>query len=240
MPMKAPLASWASLVAASAAPPMVWRLETAGALPLALRDHPWLVGGTVLVVAIALAMTALHRGSVLQRRTTVALLVSALASGALFGWLSSLPYTLPASSPGADVGGALPSITLTDESGRAVELSTLRGRPTLLVWFAGSWCPFCRHQLTRLAQIAPEYAGAVRIVAVTADPPEELRTLRQELNLPFSILSDPTRILMRRCELMHCVSVLDTTGTIRWGIVSGNWRDDLNERAFLHAAYALR
>lgn len=227
--------------AAIVMPPILWRLNAVGGLPLALRDRPWVVGGAVIGMALTAAAIALRAGGrARQRVTIVAALASALSSAACFGWLSHAHYALPASSPTVGVGSKLPGVVLTDESGTQIDLSTLRGRPTLLVWFAGSWCPFCRTQLERLAQESPEYAEAVRVLAVTYDPPAELSALRQDLKLPFSILSDPEGVLMRRCELMHCVAVLDPEGTIRWGIVSGNWRDDIPERSLLQAAYALR
>jgi peroxiredoxin len=238
--MRAPVLSWSLLVAGLGVPPLLWYLDTAATLPLALRDRPWAAGCCALAVAMMPALALLRRGTTGERRATAGLLAALVGSAVVFGWLSTARYALPQSSRGANVGALLPAITLTDESGSPVDLSTLRGQPTLLVWFAGSWCPFCREQLKKLAESAPEYAGAVRIFAVTSDPPEELRTLRQELKLPFPLLSDPTRMLMRRCELMHCVAAVDPTGTVRWGIVSGNWRNDLSERAQLQAAYALR
>jgi hypothetical protein len=71
--------------------------------------------------------------------------------------------------------------------------------------------------------VARAYGDRIRVVAVTAEAPPLLRELQRELDLPFHLLSDPMGTLLSRCELTHCVAIVDSHGVVRWGVVSGNW-----------------
>jgi peroxiredoxin len=54
-----------------------------------------------------------------------------------------------------------------------MSLAAYRGRPVLLVLFRGLYCPFCRHQIARLATTAEKLRGhgieTVGVVATAAD-----------------------------------------------------------------------
>jgi peroxiredoxin len=225
---------WARLmlVAAALPAPVYLALDAMRLIPLPLRDRPWPFG----LFALACALPALRLPA---RLRALAIGIAILSSGAT-ALAARARYRLPASSTGAGVGEALPELALSDESGHAVRL---RGddRPLLLVWFRGAWCPYCRRQLASLSAELERVGGAgVRTLAVAPDPPAPLRALKQELKLPFSLISDPERRLVNRCELAHCVAVADAHGIIRWGVVSGNWDKDLPARALIQAAYRIR
>jgi peroxiredoxin len=229
------------LAAAASLAPLVEWLDERGWLPLALRDRPW----TVLVVAlsaIALAgavawrqrylVSALWRGAL----AVVVVGAAALALGFTLRWHRR--YALPAATEWEGIGQPLRGAQLVDDSGRAFVFAALRGRPILVVWFKGAWCPYCRKQLANLQRALPEYRQDVHVVAVTSDPPELLQSMRAELGLEFAVVSDAHGQFMAQCELMHCVAVADRDGIVTWGVVSGNWRGDVPERALLQAAYA--
>jgi peroxiredoxin len=216
------------LFLATMAAPLYLGLDAARILPLPLRDRPW----PFALAAVILPLVALRRSRKLR---TMALSI-ALASAAAVGVAAHLRYRLPPSSPGAGVGTPLPDLTLSDESGHPTRLRD--DRPLLIVWFRGSWCPYCRKQLAELAAEMPHFSdGNFRLLAISADPPEPLAKLKDSLRLPFSLISDPGSALVNRCELAHCVAIADGKGVIRWGVVSGNWEKDLPARALLQAAW---
>jgi len=240
-------ATWvtaALLVAGAAVSPLVWALDRTEALPLALRDRPVPVVLAATCIALAGAWVSARPGASRPRarRPRAAALAAAavIASAAVFAWRAHAPFVLPPASPSVRVGAKLPAVTLTDEQGHPVPLADLRDKPTLVIWFMGTWCPYCRHQLQAMGAAMKRYGSSVRVVGVTSDPPDELLALRQELGLPFSLLSDPDGVMLGRCELMHCVAIADDDGVVRWGVLSGNWREDVPERALLQAAYAAR
>jgi peroxiredoxin len=205
-----------------AAAPVYLVLDAAGLLPPSLRDRPW----PFAVAAVILALLARPRAL-----AAAAAVVSIVA----LAWTAHARYRLPPSSPGAGVGAPLPDVTLPDENGRAVSLKS--DRTLLLVWFRGSWCPYCRRQLADLAAELRRHPAGFRLLAVSEDPPEPLRRLKEELQLPFPLLSDPEHKLMNRCELAHCVAISDGNNLVTWGVVSGNWEKDLPARALLQAAF---
>jgi peroxiredoxin Q/BCP len=73
----------------------------------------------------------------------------------------------------------------------------------------------------------------VRVVAVSADPPETSRDYRAELGLTFPILSDEKGEVLRRYDVLHAGGspdktdisrpaefLVDSTGTVRWANVT--------------------
>jgi peroxiredoxin len=134
---------------------------------------------------------------------------------------------------------SLAALRLPDESGATVPVVTA-GRPTVIVLFRGTWCPYCRAQLSKMAQALRDYSDFVDVVAITVDPPDLLQTMKHELKLPFRLLSDSSALLMKRCGGMHCIAVTDRDGVVRWTALSGNWRSDLPERSVLQLAYRHR
>ena len=100
------------------------------------------------------------------------------------------------------IGDAIPAFSLTAQDGSTRALP--QEKPTLLVFFRGQWCPYCRWELTGLQTInrAVNEAGG-EIVAVSPDTNEESEELRGRLSLSFSILSDPDLAVTDTYGLRH-------------------------------------
>ncbi|QZY29123.1 redoxin family protein [Nocardioides coralli] len=81
----------------------------------------------------------------------------------------------PATSSGeADAAAPLPvgtgkvadlDFSATTLSGEAFDGTALRGRPTVL-WFWAPWCPTCRAQIPGVTRLAERHAGEVAVVGV--------------------------------------------------------------------------
>jgi len=225
-----------ALLVALATAPLYWLLDEHGGLPIALRDRPW----PLAVAALGLALLVAVRSS---RTLRVLAAIVGLAAPLALGATAYVRYRLPATSTHAGLGKPLPDHTVTDDRGAAIALRALPSRPTVLVWFRGAWCPYCRKQLAELAAEATRYPpDAFSIVAVAADPPGPMAKMRADLHLAptMTLLSDPDRHLVNICELGHCVAILDAKGVVRWAALSGNWEKQLPARALLQAAYRTR
>ena len=124
-------------------------------------------------------------------------LVAGLAAGlAVVGGLAFLAlYAASGQRQGGArvaVGSPLIDFTAQDDEGRPFALSELRGRPVLLKFFRGHWCPYCVAELVRWRELAPELeAHGVAVVTVCADAPEEIRRARVKHGLQATMLSDP-------------------------------------------------
>lgn len=75
--------------------------------------------------------------------------------------------------------------------------TVLAGKPTLLVFYRGGWCPFCTLQLAELRHLAPDLEKqGVQLVAVSPDRPEALSQTLENGDIDFQLLSDSKAELM--------------------------------------------
>ncbi|QDS94966.1 Putative peroxiredoxin bcp [Roseimaritima multifibrata] len=95
------------------------------------------------------------------------------------------------------VGQPAPNFDLPNAIGESVELSALlAGGPVVLMFYRGSWCPYCNLQLramqARLADI--EKLGG-QLVAVSPEIPDESLSLTERAELKFTVLSDKDALI---------------------------------------------
>lgn len=96
-------------------------------------------------------------------------------------------------------GSPSPQVALQDHTGKAVAMSeALAGKPTLLVFYRGGWCPYCNIQLSALRKVVPDLAShGFQLVAVSPDRPEELSRTLEKNELDYTLLSDNKAELMQ-------------------------------------------
>ena len=89
-------------------------------------------------------------------------------------------------------GAAAPGFTLENADRHALSLSDLRqGKPFVLLFFRGCVCPTAQRDLLAYANVYGRLLSVgATLVAVSADTPENHRTLKSRLDLPFELLSD--------------------------------------------------
>jgi thiol-disulfide isomerase/thioredoxin len=77
--------------------------------------------------------------------------------------------------------GKIPDVTVKDIDGKGLKLREMAaGRPMLLVFYRGGWCPFCNRQLAGLQEIKDQIADkGYQLVAVSADRPEKNSTVSE-------------------------------------------------------------
>lgn len=92
-------------------------------------------------------------------------------------------------------GATAPDFSLTDQNGQTVTLSKV-GKPTVLVFYRGHWCPFCARQLAELRALLKADEN-VALFAISVDAAEKSRDLMKKIakdgkgDVKFSLLSDP-------------------------------------------------
>ena len=84
--------------------------------------------------------------------------------------------------------GKAPALSGPLLSGGQFELSSLKGKPAL-VHFWATWCPVCKMGEGDIAQLARDYE--VITVAMQSGEPGEINAYLAERNLDFPVLSDP-------------------------------------------------
>ncbi len=90
------------------------------------------------------------------------------------------------------VGAPAPAFRLRDERNTCVTLQELlQAGPLVVVFFPGSWCPFCNAELSALADAyARLVSQRARLVAISPQLAPHSRILSARLGLPFPILED--------------------------------------------------
>lgn len=91
-----------------------------------------------------------------------------------------------------EVGASIPAVTVRSVSGQEVSLqSAVAGKPTLLIFYRGGWCPYCNTQLGSLSEIESELSSlGVQILALSPDKSEKLSTSLEKNKLSYTLLSD--------------------------------------------------
>lgn len=116
-------------------------------------------------------------GSLIAAGVTVLAVIAVFIYGILRSNASSAtasaltdPNTFSPGSSGLSVGQKAPNFTLHDASGNAFSLSTQRGHPVLLEFFA-VWCPVCHGEAPIMAGLTKDYVPkGVRVWSVLSDP----------------------------------------------------------------------
>jgi peroxiredoxin len=94
------------------------------------------------------------------------------------------------------VGSAVPDVQLADSKASKVKLTSLldrvaAGKPAVMVFYRGGWCPYCNLHLKELRKIvAPMQAKGVPLIAISPDQPSELFKTIQKSELDYTLLSD--------------------------------------------------
>lgn len=90
------------------------------------------------------------------------------------------------------IGTQAPNAKVQTMDGKATTLKKVfGGKPTVLVFYRGGWCPFCSAHLFDLGQVEKEIqAKGYQIVAVTPDKPENLKETMSKDKLDYTLLSD--------------------------------------------------
>lgn len=90
------------------------------------------------------------------------------------------------------VGTKAPNAKVQTIDGTATTLKkVIMGKPTVLIFYRGGWCPFCNAHLSELAQVEKDIqAKGYQIVAVTPDTPANVKETMTKDKLDYTLLSD--------------------------------------------------
>ncbi|MBB3111854.1 peroxiredoxin [Paenibacillus phyllosphaerae] len=99
---------------------------------------------------------------------------------------SGITFGLPA-------GSVAPDFSLTNPLGKTVRLHDELARTHIaLVFYRGSWCPYCNVQLRAYEQILPDIqALGGHLMAISPQSPDNALTQKEKEQLSFEVLSDP-------------------------------------------------
>jgi len=140
------------------------------------------------------------------------------------------------------VGQAAPDFTLEKYAGDPVTLSGYRGeKNVVLVFYRGSWCPFCIEQLKELQTLLDaDLKSDTELLVVSNDGPVENRVAFTRMSSSgaapdFAFLSDPESAVIGRYGILNpsgsrrgiphpATYVIDKAGVVRWLFVETDYR----------------
>lgn len=103
------------------------------------------------------------------------------------------------------IGETLPDAKLlTIDNKEASFGSLLDGKKTILIFYRGSWCPYCNLHLAAVGQVLDDLiALGYQVVAVSPDTPEFLNKMRDKHELKYTLLSDSKDALIGNVGLAY-------------------------------------
>jgi peroxiredoxin len=106
------------------------------------------------------------------------------------GHLTAAGVPADTASPGTTISNA----ALLDAHGAPVSLHAVTaGRPAVIVFYRGAWCPYCNLALkTYHEELHPQLVErGVGLLAISPQKPDGSLTIQEKHGLPFPVLSDP-------------------------------------------------
>ncbi len=98
------------------------------------------------------------------------------------------------------VGAKVPVATLSTLKGIRTSLAdVIGGKPSVIIFYRGGWCPYCNVHLAELAKVEAEVkAKGYQLVAISPDTPEELNKTIGKGKLTYTLLSDSSADAMKK------------------------------------------
>jgi thioredoxin-dependent peroxiredoxin len=145
------------------------------------------------------------------------------------------------------IGGRAPEFTLPDQDGRSVSLSNLLRRGSLILYFyPADFTPGCTREACAIRDLHAEIEqSGLEVAGVSPQSPDSHRRFREKYRLPFTLLSDPDKFVIRMYDLRGPLGLgvrrgtylIDQARYIRSAVLA-DFRIGLHED-FLHKAIAL-
>lgn len=118
------------------------------------------------------------------------------------------------------VAQPLPELELIDIEGKKFDLNAAVSRqPTLLIFYRGSWCPYCNTHLGELKTIEPDLEKlGYQIIAVSPDLPQNLKKSVKEHNIDYTLVSDSKALAAKALGLAFKVDAETYKKYLGYGI----------------------
>ena len=106
------------------------------------------------------------------------------------------------------VNATAPSFELKDSTGKLVSSKDLLKQGNMvLVFYRGSWCPFCNTYLHKLqGRLTDITAAGGKLVAVSVENPDASMAIAKKNEVQFTVLSDPNLDTARKFGIVYQMS----------------------------------
>lgn len=146
-------------------------------------------------------------------------------------------------------GHPAPVFSLPDGPGHQVDLSTVIGRrPVVLLFFPLAFSPVCTEEMCTFRDDWSKWADlGCEVFGISVDSPFVVKKFREEMNLPFPVLSDFNKVVCKQYGALHrelfgmkgvakrAAFVIDASGTVCYRWVSQDPRNQVKFDAIRRA-----
>ena len=101
---------------------------------------------------------------------------------------------------------AIPDADLLDVNGQPVTLhGLLDGRPAVVVFYRGAWCPWCNLALRAYQQQLVPFLDehGITLIALSPQKPDGSLSMAEKNQLTFVVAADPANVLARRLGIVN-------------------------------------
>ena len=90
------------------------------------------------------------------------------------------------------IGEKIPDITLLSSAGKQETLAAITGgKPSILLFYRGGWCPFCNKHLAEIETIQDKILElGYQLIAISPDAPPKLIASGEKNKLKYGLYSD--------------------------------------------------
>jgi peroxiredoxin Q/BCP len=101
------------------------------------------------------------------------------------------------------IGARAPEFTLPDADGQATSLSNLlRDGPLILYFYPSDFTPACTREACQVRDLHAQLdAAGLTVAGVSPQSPESHRAFRDKYHLPFTLLADTDRFVIKMYEV---------------------------------------
>ena len=145
------------------------------------------------------------------------------------------------------IGARAPEFTLPDADGQPTSLSNLlRDGPLILYFYPADFTPGCTREACQMRDLHAELeAAGLRVAGVSPQNPESHRAFREKYKLPFALLADVDRFVIKMYDVRgplgfgvrRATYLIDQSRHIQDAVLA-DFRIGEHE-AFVHKAIAL-
>ncbi len=105
-------------------------------------------------------------------------------------------------SPGLKVGDRVSNFSVKTSTGKDFTLNDIDSK-TVIVFYRGSWCPYCVKQLKDLeSKLLPKLED-VKLIGVSVDRLAVAQKMKSKLKLNFTVLSDPKAATLKSFKIVN-------------------------------------
>lgn len=143
--------------------------------------------------------------SILANLTLLGILFALVLIGSVSAQDNAIVTDADAVKSALKVGDKMPDFSLKDSMGKNVSSSELlKDGNLVLVFYRGSWCPFCNTYLRSLQKRLTDInAAGGKLVAISVEDPDASMAVAKKNEVQFTVLSDPDLALARKFGIVY-------------------------------------